>query len=50
MRLAYSTTQFNGSSTMFLQKAHTKLCLQVDKSGKIPVKKYKTGKIIKFIN
>lgn len=25
---------------MFLQKAHTKLCLQVDKTGKIPVKKW----------
>lgn len=40
MRLAYNLTQLNGSATMFLQKAHTKLCLQVDKSGKVPVKKY----------
>lgn len=40
MRLAYNLTQLNGSTTLFLQKAHTKLCLQVDKTGKIPVKKY----------
>lgn len=40
MKLAFSLTQFNGSATMFLQKAHVKLCLQVDKSGKIPVKKW----------
>lgn len=39
MKLAYSLNQLNASSTMYLQKAHTKLCLQVDKSGKIPVKK-----------
>ncbi|XP_026463392.1 1-phosphatidylinositol 4,5-bisphosphate phosphodiesterase classes I and II-like [Ctenocephalides felis] len=38
LRLAYNLTQLNGSATMFLQKAHTKLCLQVDKSGKIPIK------------
>lgn len=38
MRLAYSLNQLNGSTNMFLQKAHTKLCLQVDESGKIPVK------------
>lgn len=39
MKLAYNLTQLNGSCTAFLQKAHTKLCLQVDKTGKIPVKK-----------
>lgn len=39
MRLAYSLVQLNGSTNMFLKKAHTKLCLQIDKSGKIPVKK-----------
>lgn len=39
LKLAYNLTQLNGSTTMFLQKAHTKLCLQVDKTGKIPVKK-----------
>ncbi|KAL5279626.1 PLCB2 family protein [Megaselia abdita] len=38
MKLSYSLNQLNASSTMYLQKAHTKLCLQVDKSGKIPVK------------
>uniref|UniRef100_A0A336LBM4 1-phosphatidylinositol 4,5-bisphosphate phosphodiesterase n=1 Tax=Culicoides sonorensis TaxID=179676 RepID=A0A336LBM4_CULSO len=38
MKLAYNLTQLNGSASMFLQKAHTKLCLQVDKTGKIPVK------------
>lgn len=39
MKLAYNLTQLNGSATQFLQKAHIKLCLQVDKTGKIPVKK-----------
>ncbi|XP_067622681.1 1-phosphatidylinositol 4,5-bisphosphate phosphodiesterase classes I and II isoform X4 [Eurosta solidaginis] len=38
MRLAYSLSRLNGSANTLLQKAHTKLCLQVDKSGKIPVK------------
>ncbi|CRK93620.1 CLUMA_CG007150, isoform A [Clunio marinus] len=38
VKLAYNLTQLNGSATMFLQKAHVKLSLQVDKSGKIPVK------------
>lgn len=40
MKLAYNLTQLNGSAAMFLQKAHTKLCLQVDKTGKIPIKKW----------
>lgn len=40
MKLAYNISQSNGSSTMFLRKAHVKLCLQVDKSGKIPIKKW----------
>uniref|UniRef100_A0A1B0CAK1 PLC-beta PH domain-containing protein n=1 Tax=Lutzomyia longipalpis TaxID=7200 RepID=A0A1B0CAK1_LUTLO len=39
LRLAFNMTQLNGSAVMYLQKAHTKLCLQVDKVGKIPVKK-----------
>lgn len=39
VKLAYNLTQLNGSATMFLQKAHVKLSLQVDKTGKIPVKK-----------
>lgn len=39
IKLAYSLAQLNGSAIMFLQKAHTKLCLQVDKTGRIPVKK-----------
>ncbi|XP_036340590.1 1-phosphatidylinositol 4,5-bisphosphate phosphodiesterase classes I and II-like, partial [Rhagoletis pomonella] len=38
MRMAYSLARLNGSANTFLQKAHTKLCLQVDKSGKIPVR------------
>ncbi|XP_011296574.1 1-phosphatidylinositol 4,5-bisphosphate phosphodiesterase classes I and II isoform X2 [Musca domestica] len=38
MRLAYSLAHLNGSVNMFLKKAHTKLCLQIDKSGNIPVK------------
>ncbi|KAM8718074.1 hypothetical protein ACLKA7_004734 [Drosophila subpalustris] len=38
IKLAYSLAQLNGSAIMFLQKAHTKLCLQVDKSERIPVK------------
>ncbi|XP_037908044.1 1-phosphatidylinositol 4,5-bisphosphate phosphodiesterase classes I and II [Hermetia illucens] len=38
MRLSYNLPQLNGSTNLFLQKAHTKLCLQVDKLGKIPVK------------
>lgn len=40
MKLAYNVSQANGSSTMFLRKAHVKLCLQVDKSGRIPIKKW----------
>lgn len=40
VKLAYNLTQLNGSATMFLQKAHVKLSLQVDKAGKIPVKKW----------
>ncbi|XP_055296336.1 1-phosphatidylinositol 4,5-bisphosphate phosphodiesterase classes I and II isoform X2 [Sitodiplosis mosellana] len=38
MKLAYSLSQLNGSATNFLMKAHTRLCLQVDKVGKITVK------------
>lgn len=37
--LAYNLTQLNTSTIMFLQKAHTKLCLTADKSAKIPIKK-----------
>ncbi|XP_020291177.1 1-phosphatidylinositol 4,5-bisphosphate phosphodiesterase classes I and II isoform X2 [Pseudomyrmex gracilis] len=35
---AYNLIQLNTSTTMFLLKAHTKLTLTADKSGKIPVK------------
>lgn len=38
-QLAYNLSLLNISTTMFLQKAHTKLTLAADKSGKIPVKK-----------
>ncbi|XP_017877981.1 1-phosphatidylinositol 4,5-bisphosphate phosphodiesterase classes I and II isoform X2 [Ceratina calcarata] len=37
-QLAYNLTLLNISTTMFLQKAHTKLTLTADKSEKIPVK------------
>ncbi|CAK9795098.1 1-phosphatidylinositol 4,5-bisphosphate phosphodiesterase classes I and II [Anthophora quadrimaculata] len=37
-QLAYNLTLLNTSTTMFLQKAHSKLTLTADKSGKIPVK------------
>ncbi|XP_076296651.1 phospholipase C at 21C isoform X1 [Lasioglossum baleicum] len=37
-QLAYNLTLLNTSTTMFLQKAHTKLTLTADKSGKIPAK------------
>lgn len=39
LKLAYSLSQLNSSVMKFLLKAHTKLCLSVDKSSKIPVKK-----------
>ncbi|KAI4489453.1 hypothetical protein M0802_011125 [Mischocyttarus mexicanus] len=38
LQLAYNLTQLNTSTTMFLQKAHTRLVLTADKLGKIPVK------------
>ncbi|XP_078036358.1 phospholipase C at 21C isoform X2 [Augochlora pura] len=37
-QLAYNLTLLNTSTTMFLQKAHTKLVLTADKSEKIPAK------------
>ncbi|XP_076672330.1 phospholipase C at 21C isoform X2 [Andrena cerasifolii] len=37
-QLAYNLTLLNTSTTMFLQKAHTKLTLTADKTGKIPAK------------
>ncbi|XP_043251916.1 1-phosphatidylinositol 4,5-bisphosphate phosphodiesterase classes I and II [Colletes gigas] len=37
-QLAYNLTLLNTSTTMFLQKAHTKLTLTADKSEKIPAK------------
>lgn len=40
MALAYNLNQVNGAAQMHLQKAYTKLTLQTDKGGKIPVKKY----------
>lgn len=39
MSLAYNLTQINGTTSMLLLKAHTKLSLMTDKSGKIPTKK-----------
>lgn len=39
LQLAYNLTQLNGSTIMFLQKAHTKLTLSADKTGKISIKK-----------
>ncbi|XP_033226489.1 1-phosphatidylinositol 4,5-bisphosphate phosphodiesterase classes I and II isoform X2 [Belonocnema kinseyi] len=38
LQLAYNLTQLNTSTIMFLQKAHIRLTLNVDKSGKIPSK------------
>ncbi|KAF2905741.1 hypothetical protein ILUMI_00434 [Ignelater luminosus] len=38
MSLAYNLTQINAATCMFLRKAHTKLTLLTDKSGKIPIK------------
>lgn len=38
-QLAYNLSLLNINTTMFLQKAHTKLTLGADKSEKIPVKK-----------
>ena len=39
LQLAYNLTQLNTSTMLFLQKAHTKLTLTADKSGKVPTKK-----------
>lgn len=47
MKLAYNLSLLNGSATSFLQKTHTKLCMQVDKAGKISVKKW-VYKILQF--
>uniref|UniRef100_A0AAR5PRC1 1-phosphatidylinositol 4,5-bisphosphate phosphodiesterase n=1 Tax=Dendroctonus ponderosae TaxID=77166 RepID=A0AAR5PRC1_DENPD len=38
LSLAYNLKQVNGAALMHLRKAYTKLTLQTDKSGKIPVK------------
>ncbi|XP_063236016.1 1-phosphatidylinositol 4,5-bisphosphate phosphodiesterase classes I and II [Bacillus rossius redtenbacheri] len=38
LKLAYNLSQSNCSASMLLCKAHTKLCLATDKTGKIPVK------------
>ncbi|KAF7990398.1 hypothetical protein HCN44_000203 [Aphidius gifuensis] len=38
LQLAYNLTQLNSSTTMFLQKAHTKLVLGADKNNTIPSK------------
>lgn len=38
MSLAHNLNQIKGTAKVFLQKAYTKLTLQTDKSGKIPVK------------
>lgn len=39
MKMAYNLGQLNNSTILFLNKAHTKLTLMLDKTGKIPVKK-----------
>ena len=39
LQLAYNLTQLNTSTIMFLQKAHIRLTLTADKSGKISSKK-----------
>ncbi|GAB6020072.1 phospholipase c beta [Chamberlinius hualienensis] len=36
--MAYNLLALNGSATSFLEKAHTKIILSLDKEGKIPVK------------
>lgn len=38
--MAYNLSLINSPNVMFLQKVHTKLSLDIDKSGKIPIKKY----------
>ncbi|XP_075225667.1 phospholipase C at 21C isoform X2 [Lycorma delicatula] len=38
LKLAYNLVQLNSSAIRFLQKAHTKLLLSLDKTGKIPIK------------
>ncbi|RZF39598.1 hypothetical protein LSTR_LSTR001119 [Laodelphax striatellus] len=38
LKLAYNLAQLNSSAIMFLQKAHTKLTLSLDKTNKIPIK------------
>ncbi|XP_012253501.2 1-phosphatidylinositol 4,5-bisphosphate phosphodiesterase classes I and II isoform X2 [Athalia rosae] len=38
LKLAYNLAQLNSSTIMFLQKAHTKLSLTADKSGKVAIK------------
>ncbi|XP_067009832.2 1-phosphatidylinositol 4,5-bisphosphate phosphodiesterase classes I and II [Anabrus simplex] len=38
LKMAYNILQINSSTIKFLQKAHTKLTLQTDKTGKIPIK------------
>ncbi|XP_026281090.1 1-phosphatidylinositol 4,5-bisphosphate phosphodiesterase classes I and II [Frankliniella occidentalis] len=37
-KLIFSLSLLNGSAIRFLMKVHTKLCLQVEKTGNIPVK------------
>ncbi|XP_022903409.1 1-phosphatidylinositol 4,5-bisphosphate phosphodiesterase classes I and II [Onthophagus taurus] len=38
MSLAYNLNQVNGTTSFYLLKAHTKLTMMADRSGKIPVK------------
>ncbi|XP_069691797.1 1-phosphatidylinositol 4,5-bisphosphate phosphodiesterase classes I and II isoform X2 [Periplaneta americana] len=38
LKLAYNLMQLNSPAIMFLQKAHTKVTLLTDKTGKIPIK------------
>lgn len=39
LSLAYNLNQINGTTRMYLLKAHTRLSLIKDKAGNIPVKK-----------
>ncbi|XP_043222613.1 1-phosphatidylinositol 4,5-bisphosphate phosphodiesterase classes I and II-like isoform X2 [Amphibalanus amphitrite] len=38
LKMAYNLLSLNGSITTFLQKAHTRICRDVDRAGRIPVK------------
>lgn len=40
LKMAYNLLAINGSVYCFLEKAHTKLLLNTDRDGKLPIKKY----------